>query len=125
MSRNYKEEDSKDIDIKRKTFIENNSRKDLPSSVFSKSGSTKCNVDNNQSLSSESNSKSHWIPDFKPRDKVEAVQNCTQLDRKFIDSTILTVASMLLQTEIFLSLEKGSETVLWNCGGKYCFNIYF
>lgn len=57
---------------------------------------------------------SEWTCDFKPRDTVEKVRNCTQLDKTLIKNIVDTVANQLLNEGCIISLEKQSRT--WNAG---------
>ncbi|XP_003699355.1 putative tRNA (uracil-O(2)-)-methyltransferase [Megachile rotundata] len=57
---------------------------------------------------------SEWTCDFKPRDTVERVRNCTQLDKMLIKNIVDTVANQLLNEGRVISLEKQSRT--WNAG---------
>lgn len=123
-SRNYKEENEKAIDMIRNDFIKKHSRNSKLESQTSKDISTnhtesKEIITSNQNVSKEN----CWIEDFKPRDRVETVKNCSQLDREFLDSFVFTVANFLLQTENYISLTRGSETISWNAGGKHIFNF--
>ncbi|KOC62600.1 putative tRNA (uracil-O(2)-)-methyltransferase [Habropoda laboriosa] len=56
-----------------------------------------------------------WICDFKPRDKVEKVRNCTQLEKTLISSIVGIVSNQLLHEGRIISLE-GTEVKLWNAG---------
>ncbi|EEC00704.1 conserved hypothetical protein, partial [Ixodes scapularis] len=53
---------------------------------------------------------------FKPREGVEAVRNCTQLDRSFLDSTVDLIAKRLLQAEA-TDGDALPDRDRWNRGG--------
>ncbi|KRT85599.1 hypothetical protein AMK59_2716 [Oryctes borbonicus] len=59
-----------------------------------------------------------WVQDFKPREKVEKVQNCTQLNRDLIRRILKQVVTKLLESKVVLSGDDGS----WNRGGEISFN---
>lgn len=69
---------------------------------------------------SDAQKETNWIDNFKPRGSVELVKNCSKLDQKFLQNTVLTVANILLKTVNYTTLQKGPKTILWNAGG----NIY-
>ncbi|CAK9798584.1 Probable tRNA (uracil-O(2)-)-methyltransferase [Anthophora quadrimaculata] len=56
-----------------------------------------------------------WICDFKPRDKVEKVRNCTQLEKTLISSIVGIVSNQLLEKGRIISVE-GTGMKLWNAG---------
>lgn len=56
-----------------------------------------------------------WICNFKPRDTVEKVRNCTQLEKTLITGIVDTVANQLLSEGRVISLE-GSTKKIWNAG---------
>lgn len=116
-SRNYIEEDEKKIDIQRTDFINKHS-KQTASSLSRATCTVKQDNSSNMSLGKET----HWIENFKPRDRVEPVRNCTQLGRKFIESTVVTIAKILLEVENYIEIKKASEIILWNAGGKIKLN---
>ncbi|XP_042146599.1 probable tRNA (uracil-O(2)-)-methyltransferase [Ixodes scapularis] len=58
----------------------------------------------------------HGTGGFKPREGVEAVRNCTQLDRRFLDSTVDLIAKRLLQAEA-TDGEALPDRDHWNRGG--------
>ncbi|KAG0415294.1 hypothetical protein HPB47_007524 [Ixodes persulcatus] len=58
----------------------------------------------------------HGTEGFKPREGVEAVRNCTQLDRSFLDSTVDLIAKRLLQAEA-TDGEALPDRDHWNRGG--------
>ena len=58
-----------------------------------------------------------WSSAFKPRDTVEKVRNCTQIDRNLISRIIDIVVSLLLRKVRKIDMDgKGSK--LWNAGGE-------
>ncbi|CAN7984765.1 unnamed protein product [Ixodes hexagonus] len=58
----------------------------------------------------------HGSEEFKPREKTEAVRNCTQLDRSFLDSTVDLIARRLLQMEVSDGVPS-PDSNHWNKGG--------
>ena len=58
-----------------------------------------------------------WSRDFKPRDVVEHVRNCTQLDRSVIDEIINIVTSHLMRKVRQISLIHEPDKK-WNAGGQ-------
>lgn len=57
-----------------------------------------------------------WASTFKPRDTVEKVRNCTQIDKDLISSITATVVSLLLRKNRNIDLE-GETAKTWNAGG--------
>uniref|UniRef100_A0A0K8SGC5 tRNA (uracil-O(2)-)-methyltransferase n=1 Tax=Lygus hesperus TaxID=30085 RepID=A0A0K8SGC5_LYGHE len=53
--------------------------------------------------------KKEWLTDFKARDNVERVRNCTQLDQNFVTRLLLNISNLLL-------VEKSGCESSWNCG---------
>lgn len=65
---------------------------------------------------------SDWVNGFQPREKTEAVRNCSALPRDFVDAVVLRVAEALLSlTE--KNLESSSCGDAWNTGGKNMSNV--
>lgn len=58
-----------------------------------------------------------WSSDFKPREAVEKVRNCTRLDKSLISDIIEAVALYLLKERQLISLERDGVEVTWNAGG--------
>lgn len=56
-----------------------------------------------------------WTCDFKPRDKVEKVRNCTQLDKTLIANIVDIVSNQLLHEGRIMTIE-GTPKKLWNAG---------
>ncbi|XP_076167162.1 putative tRNA (uracil-O(2)-)-methyltransferase [Ptiloglossa arizonensis] len=56
-----------------------------------------------------------WICDFKPRDTVEKVRNCTQLDKTLIADIVNIVANQLLHEGCTISVEEPPRKI-WNAG---------
>ncbi|XP_015438862.1 PREDICTED: probable tRNA (uracil-O(2)-)-methyltransferase [Dufourea novaeangliae] len=56
-----------------------------------------------------------WVCNFKPRDTVEKVRNCTQLEKTLIVDIVKIVANQLLHNGRMISLE-GSPEEIWNAG---------
>lgn len=54
-----------------------------------------------------------WSEDFKPRDKVEAVKNCTKIDVSISEKIVESIVSHLLAKKSFSPLFNE-----WNCGGS-------
>ncbi|GJQ75693.1 hypothetical protein Trydic_g17767 [Trypoxylus dichotomus] len=59
-----------------------------------------------------------WVQNFKAREKVEKVQNCTQLNRDLIRTIIKQVVTKLLETKVALSVDDKT----WNRGAELPFN---
>ncbi|XP_011303763.1 probable tRNA (uracil-O(2)-)-methyltransferase [Fopius arisanus] len=60
-----------------------------------------------------------WTTDFKPREVVERVRNCTQIDRNVIKEIVELVAKELLRKTRKISLDhSGNSGKLWNAGGQ-------
>ena len=59
--------------------------------------------------------ENQWSSDFKPRETVERVRNCTQVDKNIITEIIHTVANLLLSKARIISLKDEST---WNAGGQ-------
>lgn len=61
--------------------------------------------------------KDAWSSAFKPRDTIEKVRNCTQIDKGLISSIVDVVVSLLLRKVRRIDL--GEDTVkTWNAGGE-------
>lgn len=60
-------------------------------------------------------SESLWSTDFKPRESVEKVRNCTKIDRTVIDEIINTVTEQLLRKVRNIERSRGGT---WNAGGQ-------
>lgn len=58
-----------------------------------------------------------WSSEFKPREAMEKVRNCTQVDKSIISSIIETVVSQLLKKNCKIYLEEKSGKT-WNAGGE-------
>lgn len=58
-----------------------------------------------------------WSSEFKPREAVEKVRNCTQVDKEILSSIIETVVSLLLKQKREINLEEKSGKT-WNAGGE-------
>jgi len=70
--------------------------------------------DNEQNISTPAND---WVNGFQPREKTEAVRNCSALPRDFVDAVVLRVAKALLSlTE--RDLESSDCGDAWNTGGN-------
>lgn len=57
-----------------------------------------------------------WTCDFKPRDKVERVRNCTQLDKTLITGIVDIVSHQLLHEGRIVIASKDAGTKHWNAG---------
>ncbi|XP_054708829.1 probable tRNA (uracil-O(2)-)-methyltransferase [Uloborus diversus] len=110
-SRNYKEEEEKQIDSLRIAFIESKSKKMVQKN--SANNVTKCL----KFISHSDVTASNPVPEFVPRNPVEAVRNCSQLDKEFLDKTVITVLNILLETKNYISIEN-KNSVQWNAGGE-------
>lgn len=69
----------------------------------------------NSRCGNENGTSNTWIQDYQPRNPVERVRNCTQLDRSLIETIVGNVVQLLLQKEQLLSKSNGST---WNCGSR-------
>lgn len=58
-----------------------------------------------------------WVNGFQPREKTEAVRNCSSLPRDFVDAVVLRVAKALLSLTQ-RNLESSNCDDPWNTGGK-------
>ncbi|XP_077085702.1 putative tRNA (uracil-O(2)-)-methyltransferase isoform X2 [Siphateles boraxobius] len=68
--------------------------------------------DNEQNISTPAND---WVNGFQPREKTEAVRNCSALPRDFVDAVVLRVAKALLSlTE--RNIESSDCRDAWNTG---------
>lgn len=56
-----------------------------------------------------------WTCDFKPRDKVEKVRNCTQLDKTLITNIVNIVSNQLLHEGCTIYIEETPKK-FWNAG---------
>lgn len=75
--------------------------------------------DNGQNISTLAND---WVNGFQPREKTEAVRNCSALPRDFVDAVVLRVAKALLSlTE--RDIESSDCSDAWNTGGKNISNV--
>lgn len=45
----------------------------------------------------QNNTNQSWVSDFKPREAVERVRNCTQIDKNLISSIVKNIANYLLE----------------------------
>ncbi|XP_043669397.1 probable tRNA (uracil-O(2)-)-methyltransferase [Vespula pensylvanica] len=68
-------------------------------------------TDNNEHLSNS------WSDNFKPRNPIEQVRNCTQLNKTLISDIIKIVSSQLLCTYHPINLQEKSNKI-WNAGGQ-------
>lgn len=68
---------------------------------------------NDETIDSEA--VEQWTCDFKPRDKVEKVRNCTQLEKTLIASIVDTVSNQLLHEGHTITTEEAPKK-LWNAG---------
>ena len=66
----------------------------------------------------EDNGKGKWCQEFKPRENVEPVRNCTQLDKSLIQEIVLLIAEELLSREDIVGIKVGEEEKQWNKGGR-------
>ncbi|XP_008554335.2 probable tRNA (uracil-O(2)-)-methyltransferase [Microplitis demolitor] len=76
----------------------------------------KINVNNN-----DDNVTDKWSNNFKPRDIVEKVKNCTKIDKNIINEIVNLVANHLLQKVRIVNVnsdDNNSEECKWNAGGK-------
>ncbi|XP_015118631.1 probable tRNA (uracil-O(2)-)-methyltransferase [Diachasma alloeum] len=74
-----------------------------------------------RSLSPQENEKAsdEWARDFKPREIVERVRNCTQVDRNVINEIVELVSTELLRKTRKITLNRpGDSEGLWNAGGQ-------
>ncbi|PSN39820.1 hypothetical protein C0J52_18429 [Blattella germanica] len=99
--RSYPEEATAKIDHEIKKLIDDKENKN------------ECSISNHQE---EDNKK--WSHDFKPRESVERVRNCTQLEKSLIEDLVMFVAKELLAKEEFVTIHSGNEERLWNKGGS-------
>lgn len=75
-----------------------------------KSKSSQTNDENPSKTSDE------WAKDFKPRDIIEKVRNCTQIDRNVINEIVdLVTAELLRKTR---KITTNNSERLWNAGGQ-------
>nr|XP_031835709.1 probable tRNA (uracil-O(2)-)-methyltransferase [Nomia melanderi]XP_031835710.1 probable tRNA (uracil-O(2)-)-methyltransferase [Nomia melanderi]XP_031835711.1 probable tRNA (uracil-O(2)-)-methyltransferase [Nomia melanderi]XP_031835712.1 probable tRNA (uracil-O(2)-)-methyltransferase [Nomia melanderi]XP_031835714.1 probable tRNA (uracil-O(2)-)-methyltransferase [Nomia melanderi]XP_031835715.1 probable tRNA (uracil-O(2)-)-methyltransferase [Nomia melanderi]XP_031835716.1 probable tRNA (uraci len=58
-----------------------------------------------------------WTCDFKPRDTVEKVRNCTQLEKTLIANIVNIVANQLLENGRLISLDESTKKN-WNAGRR-------
>ncbi|KOX79251.1 putative tRNA (uracil-O(2)-)-methyltransferase [Melipona quadrifasciata] len=63
----------------------------------------------------DSEAVEEWTCDFKPRDKVEKVRNCTQLEKTLIASIVDIVSNQLLHEGHAITTEETPKK-LWNAG---------
>ncbi|CAO1439107.1 unnamed protein product [Diamesa serratosioi] len=66
----------------------------------------------NENLNKKTDSE-QWSEDFKPRDKVEVVKNCTKIDVSISEKIVESIVSHLLAKKSFSPLFQD-----WNCGGS-------
>lgn len=73
---------------------------------------------NGQQINIGAKGNSEWMSGFKPRESVERVRNCTQLDSGLRDQIVTIVAQHLLAKRRLLKVisDNGEEKV-WNAGG--------
>ena len=64
----------------------------------------------------DSEAVQQWTCDFKPRDKVEKVRNCTQLDKTLIANIVDIVSNQLLHEGRIITTEQTPNQKLWNAG---------
>nr|XP_015916834.2 probable tRNA (uracil-O(2)-)-methyltransferase isoform X1 [Parasteatoda tepidariorum] len=55
--------------------------------------------------------------DFKHREQVERIQNCTNLDKNVINNIVFEVIKILLSTEDYILINREEELISWNSGG--------
>ncbi|KAI4460872.1 hypothetical protein MML48_5g00021167 [Holotrichia oblita] len=60
------------------------------------------------------NKRDEWVQNFKPRDHVEKVQNCTQLNRDLIKRIIQQVVAKILETPVSFN----ENNKIWNKGAE-------
>lgn len=67
----------------------------------------------------QDNDTGQWSSDFKPRDLVEKVKNCTKIDKNIVNEIVNLVANYLLQKVRIIGVKKddNSEECKWNAGG--------
>ncbi|XDV17719.1 hypothetical protein PO909_023539 [Leuciscus waleckii] len=70
--------------------------------------------DNGQNISTPAND---WVNGFQPREKTEAVRNCSALPRDFVDAVVLRVAKALLSLTA-RDIESSDCVDAWNTGAK-------
>ncbi|XDV17720.1 hypothetical protein PO909_023539 [Leuciscus waleckii] len=75
--------------------------------------------DNGQNISTPAND---WVNGFQPREKTEAVRNCSALPRDFVDAVVLRVAKALLSLTA-RDIESSDCVDAWNTGGKNISNV--
>lgn len=67
----------------------------------------------NENLNKNYRFTEQWSEDFKPRDKVEAVKNCSKIDELISEVIVESIFRHLLAKKSFSPLFKD-----WNCGGS-------
>ncbi|KAJ9580868.1 hypothetical protein L9F63_023956 [Diploptera punctata] len=70
-----------------------------------------------QSQGSVNCRNSNWSQDFKPRENIERVRNCTQLDKVLIQDIVSTIAKELLSKKDPTVINVNNEEKSWNKGG--------
>ncbi|XP_046741159.1 probable tRNA (uracil-O(2)-)-methyltransferase [Diprion similis] len=80
--------------------------------INARSASRKDNVTD----SSDPSDQSLWSADFKPRENVERVRNCTKIDRGLISDIVNLVAEQLLCKVRMIDIQSSNEK--WNAGGQ-------
>ncbi|KFM78949.1 putative tRNA (uracil-O(2)-)-methyltransferase, partial [Stegodyphus mimosarum] len=113
-SRTYEKCDEAEVDALRSEFIENHSKRYTCSSVYLQAGNSHMQAEHKVAMS-----KSNlWVHDFIPREKTENVRNCTHLDKKFLEETVIAIAEILLKTENYVHIQRDTNTISWNSGGQ-------
>lgn len=97
-TRNYPEEKTNEQDDKIECIINARAVKKL----------------NDKKINEKSDDK--WSKDFKPRDVVERVRNCTQIDRNIVNEIVDLVKTELLVKKNLINREFDDKK--WNAGGQ-------
>ncbi|XP_035226842.1 probable tRNA (uracil-O(2)-)-methyltransferase, partial [Stegodyphus dumicola] len=113
-SRTYEKCDEAEIDALRSEFIQYHSKRYTCSSVCLQAGNSHIQAENKVAMSKSN----HWVRDFIPREKIENVRNCTNLDKKFLEETVIAVAEILLKTENYVHIQRDTNIISWNSGGQ-------
>jgi tRNASer (uridine44-2'-O)-methyltransferase len=69
---------------------------------------------NEASSQQENGSSEKWSNSFVPREKIEAVKNCTKVDKSLSESIVKRIFCHILDMEEAFN----EEFPLWNCGGE-------
>lgn len=69
-----------------------------------------------KSIANATSDSSSWSADFKPRETVERVRNCTKIDRSLISDIVDLVAGHLLCKVRMIDIQGSDEK--WNAGGQ-------